>query len=69
MTSPVFMENGAAADKAGRMSFMIPVKVSENVQLGPQLSLKRIDLKDGTNALADTEIKELTPYFGLWLYF
>ncbi len=46
-----------------------PVKVSENVQLGPQLSLKRIDLKDGTNALADTEIKELTPYFGLWLYF
>ncbi len=46
-----------------------PVKVSENVQLGPQLSLKRIDLKDGTNALADKEIKELTPYFGLWLYF
>lgn len=46
-----------------------PVKVSENVQVGPQLSLKRIDLKDGTNALADTEIKELTPYFGLWLYF
>ena len=46
-----------------------PVKVSENVQLGPQLSLKRIDLKDGTNALADTKVKELTPYFGLWLYF
>jgi hypothetical protein len=46
-----------------------PMKVSENVQLGPQLSLKRIDLKDGTNALADTKIKELTPYFGLWLYF
>ncbi len=46
-----------------------PVKVTENVQVGPQLSLKRIDLKDGKNALADTEIKELTPYFGLWLYF
>lgn len=29
MTSPVFMENGAAADKPGRMSFMIPAKVSE----------------------------------------
>jgi len=29
MTSPVFMENGAAADKAGRMSFMIPAKVSK----------------------------------------
>jgi DNA gyrase inhibitor GyrI len=29
MTSPVFMENGAAEDKPGRMSFMIPAKVSE----------------------------------------
>lgn len=29
MTSPVFMENGAAADKAGLMSFMIPAKISE----------------------------------------
>jgi DNA gyrase inhibitor GyrI len=28
MTSPVFMENGDAADKAGRMSFMIPAEVS-----------------------------------------
>ncbi len=46
-----------------------PVKVSENVQLGPQLSLKRIDLKDNTNAAPDRDIKELTPYFGLWLYF
>lgn len=46
-----------------------PVKVSENVQLGPQLSLKRLDLKDGTNGLVNSEIKELTPYFGLWLYF
>jgi DNA gyrase inhibitor GyrI len=29
MTSPVFMENGAAEDKSGRMSFMIPAKFSE----------------------------------------
>lgn len=29
MTSPVFMENGAAEDKVGRMSFMIPSKISE----------------------------------------
>lgn len=29
MTSPVFMENAAAEDKPGRMSFMIPAKVSE----------------------------------------
>lgn len=29
MTSPVFMENGAAENKPGRMSFMIPAKVSE----------------------------------------
>jgi DNA gyrase inhibitor GyrI len=29
MTSPVFMENGAAKDIPGRMSFMIPAKVSE----------------------------------------
>lgn len=29
MTSPVFMENGVAEDKPGRMSFMIPAKVSE----------------------------------------
>ena len=29
MTAPVFMENGAAADKTGRMSFMIPSQVSE----------------------------------------
>lgn len=29
MTSPVFMENGEAKEKPGRMSFMIPAKVSE----------------------------------------
>lgn len=29
MTSPVFMENAATEDKPGRMSFMIPAKVSE----------------------------------------
>ncbi len=29
MTSPVFMENGEAEEKPGRMSFMIPTKVSE----------------------------------------
>lgn len=46
-----------------------PMKVSESLKLGPQLTLKRIDLEDGTNGLADTKVKELTPYFGLWLYF
>lgn len=46
-----------------------PMKVNENFKVGPQLSLKRIDLEDGTNGLADEKIKELTPYFGLWLYF
>ncbi len=46
-----------------------PMKVSDNFKVGPQLSLKRIDLEDGTNGLADEKIKELTPYFGLWLYF
>lgn len=29
MTSPVFMENGDTEEKPGRMSFMIPAKVSE----------------------------------------
>ena len=29
MTSPVFMENGAAEDKPGRMSFMIPAEIYE----------------------------------------
>lgn len=29
MTSPVFMENGVTEEKPGRMSFMIPAKVSE----------------------------------------
>lgn len=46
-----------------------PMKINDNVKLGPQLSLKRIDLEEGSAGLADTEIKELTPYFGLWLYF
>ncbi|MBY0385372.1 hypothetical protein K2X05_09455 [bacterium] len=46
-----------------------PMKINESLKLGPQLTLKRIDLKDGTGGLADTKIKELTPYFGLWLYF
>lgn len=46
-----------------------PMKINESLKLGPLLTLKRIDLEDGTNGLADTEVKELTPYFGLWLYF
>jgi hypothetical protein len=46
-----------------------PMTINENVKLGPQLTLKRIDLEDGTNGIPDNKIKELTPYFGLWLYF
>jgi hypothetical protein len=46
-----------------------PMKLNENLKLGPQVSIKRLDLEDGTTGLANDEINELTPYFGLWLYF
>ncbi len=46
-----------------------PMKVSESVKFGPQLTYRNIDLEDGTGGLTNDEIKELTPYFGLWLYF
>lgn len=46
-----------------------PMKISDDVKFGPQLTYRNIDLKDGTGGLANKEIKELTPYFGLWLYF
>jgi hypothetical protein len=46
-----------------------PMKVSDSVKFGPQLTYRNIDLEDGTGGLTNDEIKELTPYFGLWLYF
>lgn len=46
-----------------------PMMLSEKVKVGPQISIKNLDLKEGSTGLADNKIKELTPYFGLWLYF
>ncbi len=46
-----------------------PMTVNENLKFGPQVSIKHLDLKEGTSGLADDKFKEVTPYFGLWLYF
>lgn len=46
-----------------------PLVLTETMKFGPQLSWKNLDLKDGSNGLADNKLKQLTPYFGLWLYF
>ena len=52
MTSPVFMENGDNAGEAGRMSFMIPAKVSEKGAPAPDAEDVAVsDIKGGTFAV------------------
>ena len=46
-----------------------PMTLSDSLKIGPQLSLKRLNLEDDTTGRPDDKLKELTPYFGLWLYF
>ncbi|MBY0314801.1 MAG: hypothetical protein K2Q26_04745 [Bdellovibrionales bacterium] len=46
-----------------------PMMITEEIKFGPQLSYKAIKYTDGDAGLADNTTKQLTPYFGLWLFF
>ncbi len=46
-----------------------PIQLTDKINLGPQITWRRLDQKDGSNGLTDTKTKEFMPSISAWFYF
>jgi hypothetical protein len=46
-----------------------PIQLTEKINVGPQFTWRRLELKEGDNSAADQKTKEFVPSISAWFYF